>query len=113
MPAYVRSRCRLTALNSRGRDMVGRTSAIKKNVMALDRLVVTIMVTDAERAELDAGARAVGLSFPQYIRARCGWQMRQTSLPNTAERDSEKDDAWERFRQLGLEPESYFGADND
>jgi len=64
--------------------------------MALDRLAVTIMVTDAERAELSAGA--VGLSFPQYIRTRCGWQARQISPPNTPERDSEEDDAWERLR---------------
>ena len=67
-------------LSARGLEMAGRTSAIKKNVMALDRLAVTIMVTDVERAELDAGASAVGLSFPQYIRTRCGWQVRQTSL---------------------------------
>ena len=32
--------------------------------MALDRLAVTIMVTDAERAHLDMGATAAGLSFP-------------------------------------------------
>jgi hypothetical protein len=51
---------------------------------------------------------AVDLSLPQYIRTRCGWQVRQTSLPNTAERDSEEDDAWERLRRLGLEPEKYF-----
>jgi hypothetical protein len=88
--------------------MVGRTSAIKKDVMALDRLSVTIMVTDAERAHLDVGASAAGLSFPQYIRTRCGWQVRQTSLPKTPERDSEEDDAWERLRQLGLEPDGYF-----
>jgi hypothetical protein len=80
--------------------MASRSSAIKKNVMALDRRAVTIVVTDAARAELDAGASAVCLSFPQYIRTRCGWQVRQTSLPNTYERDSEEDDAWERFRQL-------------
>jgi hypothetical protein len=90
--------------------MAGRTSAIKKHVMALDGLSVTIMVTDAERAELDAGASAVGLSFAQYIRTRSGWQVRQTSPPNTPERDSEEDDAWERLRQLGLEPEPYFEA---
>jgi hypothetical protein len=69
------------------------------------------MVTDEERAHLDVGASAAGLSFPQYIRTRCGWQVRQTSLPNTPERDSEEDDAWERLRQLGLEPEKYFPPD--
>jgi hypothetical protein len=100
--AYVRWRCGLPSWNSRGREMAGRTSAVKTNIMALDRLAVTIMVTDAERLQLDAGASAVGLFFPQYIRTCCGWQVRQTSLPNTPERDSEEDDAWERLRQLGL-----------
>jgi hypothetical protein len=52
------------------REMADPTSAIKQDVMALDRLAVTIMVT-----ELEAGASAVGLSFPQYIRTRCGWQV--------------------------------------
>jgi hypothetical protein len=50
MPAYVRTRCGLPAWSLRGREMAGRTSAIKKNAMALDRLAVTMMVTDAERA---------------------------------------------------------------
>jgi hypothetical protein len=111
MPAYVRTRCGLPAWNLRGRKMAGRTSAVKKQVMALDRLAVTIMVTDEERAQLDAGASTVGLSFPQYIRTRCGWQVRQTSLPNTPERDSEEDDAWQQLRQLGLKPEKYFPPD--
>jgi len=68
------------------------------------------VVTEAERAELDTGASASGLSFPQYIRTRCGWQVRQTSLANTPERWSEEDDARERLRQLELElePEKYF-----
>jgi len=56
MGRHGRMRCGLPAWNSRGREMVGRTSAIKKNVMALDRLAVTIMVTEAERAEFDTGA---------------------------------------------------------
>jgi hypothetical protein len=42
-------------LSTRAREMAGRTSAIKKYVMALDRLAVTITVTDAERAQLNAG----------------------------------------------------------
>jgi hypothetical protein len=40
--------------------------------------------------------------------SRCGWQVRPTSLLNTQERDSEEDDAWERLRRLGPEPEQYF-----
>jgi hypothetical protein len=66
------------------------------------------MVTDAERAELEAGTSVVGSLFLQHIRTWCGWQVRQTSLPNTPKRDSEEDNAWERLRQLGQEPEKYF-----
>jgi hypothetical protein len=90
MPAYVRSRCGLPAWNARSREMTGRTSAIKKNVMALDRLAVTIMVTDVERAELDAGASAVGLSFPNTsgpgVAGRCGKRPCPTLLSAIARR---------------------------
>ena len=51
-----------------------------------------------------------GVPFPNTS-GRGAWQVRQTSLPNTPERDSEEDDAWERLRQLGLEPEEYFPLD--
>jgi hypothetical protein len=58
--------------------------------MALDRLSVTIMVTDAERAELDAGARGVGLSLPQYIAlsaaGRCGKRLSPTLMNAIAKR---------------------------
>ena len=36
--------------------------------MALDRMAATIMVTEAERAEMQTEAGAAGLSFAQYVR---------------------------------------------
>ncbi len=62
-------------------------AAGRQQVMALDRLSVTITVTETERAELDVGSTAAGISIPQYIRTRCGFEVRWTSLPNTDERD--------------------------
>jgi len=109
IPAYVRARCGLEPWSARGREMHGRAhSANCRTVTALDRLGVTITVTEAERADLEARATAAGLSISQYIRTRCGFQVRWTSLPNTEERDREEDDAWERLRRLGLTPEEYF-----
>lgn len=109
IPAYVRTRCGFEPWIARGREMEGRARpAGRQQVMALDRLSVTIIVTEAERAQLDAGATAAGVSIPQYIRTRCGFDVRWTSLPNTEERDHEEDDAWERLKRLGLKPEDYF-----
>jgi hypothetical protein len=42
---------------------------------------------------------------------RCGRQTRNTSLPGTDERENEADDAWERLKRLGLEPQDYFTTD--
>jgi hypothetical protein len=69
---------------------------------------VTIMVTDTERAELDAEATVAGLSIPQYVRTRCGLEVRWTSLPGTDDRAREEDDAWQRLQRLGLNPPNYF-----
>jgi hypothetical protein len=113
VPAYVRTQCGLDAWISRGREMEGRAQPASRPVaMALDRMAVTIMVTDAELAELDAGATAAGTSIPQYVRTRCGFKVRNTSLPNTDERGDEEDDAWEVLKGLGLNPEEYFPADD-
>jgi len=109
IPAYVRARCGFEPWSARGREMRGRAhSATRRTVMALDRLGVTITVTEAEHAGLEARAAAAGLSISQYIRTRCGFQVRWSSLPGTDERGNEEDDAWERLKRLGLNPQDYF-----
>jgi hypothetical protein len=77
-------------------------------VNALDRKTIGIAVNVAEYLELEALAKQAGLSIPQYVRTRCGFQVRQTSKPGTDERGDEEDDAWERLVRLGLNPEDYF-----
>lgn len=112
IPAYARTRCGLEPWSVRGRELQGRAQpASRTPVMALDRLSLTITVTEAEHANLEAWATAATLSIPQYIRTRCWFQVRWTSLPNTEERDREEDDAWERLRRLGVNPEDYFRQD--
>ncbi len=109
IPAYVRIRCGFQAWIARGREMEGRAqSASRQTVTALERVSVTIMVTDPERAELDAGATAAGLSIPQYVRTRCDFEVRWTSLPRTDEREREEDEAWDRLQRLGVDPQDYF-----
>jgi hypothetical protein len=109
IPAYVRTRCGFQPWIARGREMEHRAQpAGRVAVTALMRMSVTIMVTDTERAELDAEATVAGLSIPQYVRTRCGLEVRWTSLPGTDDRAREEDDAWQRLQRLGLNPPNYF-----
>ena len=77
-------------------------------VNALDRKTIGIAVNVAEYLELDSLAQQAGLSIPQYVRTRCGLQVRQTSKPGTEERTVEEEDAWDRLVRLGLNPQDYF-----
>jgi hypothetical protein len=107
LPQYARLRCGLAAtlVTKRGSSTESRRIPVR---LALERRTVTITVDGAEHVELDAGATVAGLSISRYIRTRCGFLVRWSSLPNTENRDREEDDAWERLQQLGLHPEEYF-----
>ena len=78
--------------------------------LALERRSVTMRVTEPEHEQLAAEASKAGMLLTQYIRQRCGLQVRTTSLPGTDERENEADDAWERLKRLGLKPQDYFEA---
>ena len=69
---------------------------------------MTIRVTEPERERLAGEASQAGTLLTQYIRNRCGFQVRTTSLPGTDERENEADDAWERLKRLGFDPRQYF-----
>ncbi|MGB9619281.1 MAG: hypothetical protein ACPL7K_02590 [Armatimonadota bacterium] len=113
IPAYVRARCGLEPWIARGREMYGHPQPVNRMpATALERLSVTITVTEAEHADLRAWAADAGLSIPQYIRTQCGFQVRWSSLPNTEEREREEDDAWERLQRLGLNPGEFFCEDS-
>ncbi len=112
LPAFVRTCCDLPAWITRGSEMAGRPRpAARRPTMALERLAVTVVLTEAERITLRAQAREARTTLPQYFRTRCGFEIRNSSLPNTIERDREEDDAWERLQRLGLDPQGYFGRD--
>ena len=68
IPACVRTKCGLPPWIYRGGEIVGRASQMQGGVMALDRMAVTIMVTETERAKLHAEAGIVGLSRAQFVR---------------------------------------------
>ena len=118
--AYVRTLCGLEPLTSRRREMRDRSPVSAcQHVTALDRIRVTIMVTEAEWDQLREQARKAegtthygetvrGPALRQYIRTLCGFRVRWTSRPNTGDRDREEDDAWERLERLGLKPQNYF-----
>lgn len=114
LPACVRLCCGLAPWLSRGREMESRhRQAHRRPLYALERVSVTVVVTGAEYAELRARAREAGTTVPQIIRTRCGFEVRNTSLPDTPERDREEDDAWDRLRRLGLDPHPFFRSNPD
>jgi len=119
LAAYVRTKAGLSPWLARGIERQQSTAPPGPprqagHVMALDRLKFSIETTEEEFTGLLAQAQAHegwALTVPQYIRTRCGFLVRFTSLPNTEERDREEDDAWDRLRRLGLKPEEYFPPD--
>jgi hypothetical protein len=112
LPAYVRACCGLPPWIARGREMASRPRpAARRPSQALERLSVTVILTGDEYNGMLLRSREAGTTIPQYVRTRCGFQIRNTSLPNTPERLQEEDDAWDRLRRLGLEPQGFFPRD--
>ncbi|MFB3827461.1 MAG: hypothetical protein ACE15B_11860 [Bryobacteraceae bacterium] len=109
LPAYVRTCCGLSPWIARGREMEsGPRPAARRPSHALERLSVTVVMTVDEFGEFQRRSCEAGTTVPQFIRTQCGFEIRNTSLPNTSERDREEDDAWNRLRRLGLEPQGFF-----
>jgi hypothetical protein len=109
VPAYVLIACgvdtwRLAAAHDRP-ALPRRGRPVR---FALERRSVTVTVTEQAYAELEARASAAGTTIPQYMRTQCGFAIRNMSLPGTCERDREEDDAWERLKRLGVNPQEYF-----
>ena len=88
--------------------MAGRASSARRPTLALERRCITLALTDHEHEHLAGEARQTGATLAQYIRTRGGLLVRETSLPGTDERGDEEDDAWERLKRLGLNPQDYF-----
>lgn len=98
-------------VSGRGASNVKPRPSTMRGPVALDRMAVTITFTATERPTVQAEAAAIGLSLAQYVRTRCGWLVRQPSLPNTSGRYREEDDAQERLQRLCLEPKTFFPQD--
>ena len=109
VPAYVLTQCGIeTWRQDAARERAAPAPRGFPVRSALERRSVMLRVTEPARAELLSQAFAAGTTLAQYIRTRCGLHVRNTSLPGTAERDVEEDDAWERLKGLGLDPRVYF-----
>jgi hypothetical protein len=112
LPAYVRTCCGLSPWIARGREMASRPrQPARRPSQALERLSVTVILTGDEYDGMLLRSRDAGTTIPQYVRTRCGFEVRNTSLPNTSERDREEDDAWSRLRLLGWDPQAYFAPE--
>jgi hypothetical protein len=81
---------------------------VPRPTRALERRSITLALTDPEREQLLGEARQAGTTLPQHIRTRCGFKIRNTSLPGTDEREDEADDAWQILKGFGLNPQDYF-----
>ena len=109
IPQQVRALCGLAA-----RGVVGGTvpredtSTARRPIRALERRAITVPLTDPEREQLVGEARQAATTLAQYMRTRCGFKPRNSSLPGTDEREDEEDDAWEILNRLGLNPQDYF-----
>jgi len=109
VPAYVRTRCGLEPWAFRGGEMQGRPQLARARPQtALERLAVSFSAAEDEYESLVRQARSAGLSVPQYVRTRCEFVVRWSSAPGSDARENETDEAWERLKRLGLEPEEYF-----
>ena len=113
MPQFLRSVCGLPA-----RCVIGTEGSVhaeasrgRRPTRALERRTITVPLSAAERDRLlaEPGRAHVG-SLAQYIRSRAGLKFRNTSLPGTAEREDEEDDAWERMQRLGFDPKQFFDS---
>lgn len=113
LPAYVRTCCGLSPWIARGRELESRPrhQPARRPSQALERMSVTVVMTVDEFGELQRRSCEAGTTVPQFIRTQCGFEIRNTSLPNTSERDREEDDAWNRLRRLGWDPQAYFAPE--
>ncbi len=111
MPQYLRSLCGLSArcVIAAGEPIRAEPAHGRQPTHALERRTITVPLSPEDRERLLEEARCAGVgSLGQYIRSRAGLQIRNTSLPGTAERDEEEDDAWGRLQRLGLSAKDYF-----
>lgn len=89
--------------------VVREPSQARRPAHALERRTITVPLSADEHGRLASEARHPGVwTLAQYIRSLAGLQFRNTSLPGSAERDDEEDDAWERLQRLGLDPQGHF-----
>ncbi len=109
LPSFILVRCGLeTWREEAARSRPAQPPRGRPVRLALERRSVTVRLTDQAREQLLADASQAGTTLQQYIRKRCGFQIRNSSVPGTDEREDEQDDAWERLKRLGLNPQDYF-----
>jgi hypothetical protein len=114
LPTLVKTKCGIDLWRlDAAKDRPFTPAKDRPVVSALERRSIPLPFTSTAHAVVAAAAQEAGLRVAQYIRTRCGFEVRETSLPGSDERGHEEDDAWERLKRLGLDPEKYFGSGGD
>jgi hypothetical protein len=80
---------------------------------ALMRRTISIQVDETERLWLQKVARDTGMSVANYLRTGRGLPERSAGRPTVEELERESDWAWNKLKELELNPEEYFPPDDD
>ena len=79
--------------------------------LALTRQTLRTQVDRAEMMLIDSKAKAAGLSVGNYVRSLLGLPERSAGRPTRAQMEAEQDRAWQVLQSLGIDPATYFPAD--
>ncbi len=81
--------------------------------LALARRTISIQVREDEFLQLRKESRAAGMSIANYLRTGRGLPENSAGKPTIEQLERESDEAWNRLKDLGLNPEKYFPPDDE
>jgi hypothetical protein len=79
--------------------------------LALTRQTPLAKVNRAEMLLIKSNARAAGMSVANYVRSLLGLPERVAGRPTRAQIEAEQDHAWQVLQSVGIDPASFFPAD--
>src|SRR5579872_2788787 len=108
-PTGGRRRCGDAGMWARGGAMIVEMATTLPQ--ALTRQTLRAQVNRAEMMLIESKARASGLSVGNYVRSLLGLPERSAGRPTRAQMEAEQDHAWQTLKTVGIDPASFFPAD--